>query len=111
MCSTAHLVILCCFVQSAGLPNFAWGHECSRQDTLSGLAVKYGVSNLAIRMTNNLISDQGLQSRDVVYVPGQHNTILLAIQYCAVPSWMNSMLLLALCGSMLIGFCTLYKPT
>lgn len=61
-------------MQSAGLPNFAWGHDCSRQDTLSGLAVKYGVSNLAIRMTNNLISDQGLQSRDVIYVPGQRRT-------------------------------------
>ena len=58
-------------VQSAGLANFAWGHKCSRQDTLSGLAVKYGVTPLAIKMTNNLISDQGLQSRHVVYIPGQ----------------------------------------
>ena len=57
-------------VQSAGLSNFAWGHRCSRQDTLSGLAVKYAVTPLAIKMTNNLISDQGLQSRDTIYVPG-----------------------------------------
>lgn len=64
------LVVL--LAQSAGLSNFAWGHRCSRQDTLSGLAVKYGVTPLAIKMTNNLISDQGLQSRDTIYVPGQH---------------------------------------
>lgn len=57
-------------MQSAGLSNFAWGHTCSRQDTLSGLAVKYGVTPLAIKMTNNLISDMGLQSRHTVYVPG-----------------------------------------
>ncbi|KAL3154183.1 hypothetical protein ABBQ32_013699 [Trebouxia sp. C0010 RCD-2024] len=57
------------FYLSAGLSNFAWGHRCSRQDTLSGLAVKYGVTPLAIKMTNNLISDQGLQSRDTIYVP------------------------------------------
>lgn len=57
------------FYLSAGLSNFAWGHTCSRQDTLSGLAVKYGVTPLAIKMTNNLISDMGLQSRHTVYVP------------------------------------------
>lgn len=57
------------FYLSAGLSNFAWGHTCSRQDTLSGLAVKYGVTPLAIKMTNNLISDIGLQSRHIVYVP------------------------------------------
>lgn len=61
--------------QSAGLSNFAWGHECSRQDTLSGLAVKYGVTPLAIKMTNNLISDRGVQSRHIVYVPGQHEAM------------------------------------
>lgn len=60
-----------CALQSAGLSNFAWGHTCSRQDTLSGLAVKYGVTPLAIKMTNNLISDIGLQSRHIVYVPGK----------------------------------------
>ena len=59
-----------CALQSAGLSNFAWGHTCSRQDTLSGLAVKYGVTPLAIKMTNNLISDIGLQSRHIIYVPG-----------------------------------------
>ena len=58
-------------MQSADLPNFAWGHACSRQDTLSGLAVKYGVTPLAIKMTNNLISDQNLQSRHIVYIPGE----------------------------------------
>lgn len=57
------------FYLSAGLSNFAWGHTCSRQDTLSGLAVKYGVTPLTIKMTNNLISDQGLQSRNIVYIP------------------------------------------
>ena len=61
----------CLHGQAAGLSNFAWGHHCSRQDTLSGLAVKYGVTPLAIKMTNNLISDQGLQSRHIIYVPGQ----------------------------------------
>ena len=63
-------------LQSAGLANFAWGHKCSRQDTLSGLAVKYGVTPLAIKMTNNLISDMGLQSRNVVYIPGQPEVAL-----------------------------------
>ena len=58
-------------MQSADLPNFAWGHACSRQDTLSGLAVKYSVTPLAIKMTNNLISDQNLQSRHIVYIPGE----------------------------------------
>ena len=72
--STTYMAILHCVPQSAGLSNFAWGHECSRQDTLSGLAVKYGVTPLAIKMTNNLISDQGLQIRHIVYVPGEDNT-------------------------------------
>lgn len=63
---------LCLHVQAAGLSNFAWGHQCSRQDTIQGLAIKYGVTTMAIRMTNNLISDQGLQSRPIIYVPGWH---------------------------------------
>ena len=62
-------------VQSADLPNFAWGHACSRQDTLSGLAVKYGVTPLAIKMTNNLLSDQNLQSRHIVYIPGEDSLL------------------------------------
>jgi LysM repeat protein len=64
-------MVTVCALQSAGLSNFAWGHTCSRQDTLSGLAVKYGVTPLAIKMTNNLISDIGLQSRHIIYVPGK----------------------------------------
>ncbi len=66
------LMVVVCALQSAGLSNFAWGHTCSRQDTLSGLAVKYGVTPLAIKMTNNLISDIGLQSRHIIYVPGDN---------------------------------------
>ncbi len=74
------LLITVCPLQSAGLSNFAWGHTCSRQDTLSGLAVKYGVTPLAIKMTNNLISDIGLQSRHTIYVPGKSVVVILQDQ-------------------------------
>ena len=55
---------------SADLTQFVRQHKCRRWETLASVAVQHGSDVVALRRLNNLMSDNALRSRVLVYVPG-----------------------------------------
>ncbi|KAG0577743.1 hypothetical protein KC19_5G177800 [Ceratodon purpureus] len=65
------------------LGQLAISHTLQRQDTMAGLAVKYGVQVPEIRRVNNMMSDHGIHSRERLLIPISHPEIL-AGQTCFI---------------------------
>lgn len=49
--------------------SFVAVHHMSRGETMQSLAVRYGVSDVDIRVLNNLLSERALTAHSSVYVP------------------------------------------
>jgi hypothetical protein len=58
------------------LGQFAISHALQRQDTIAGLAVKYGVQVPEIRRVNNMMSEHGIHSRERLLIPVTRPEIL-----------------------------------
>lgn len=65
------------------LGQFVISHALQRQDTIAGLAVKYGVQVQGIRRVNNMMSDHGIHSRERLLIPVSRPELLVG-QTCFI---------------------------
>ncbi|KAK9824126.1 hypothetical protein WJX72_007945 [[Myrmecia] bisecta] len=59
------------FYLSARLPGFVLEHVCRPADSIMSVALRYGVSEVSIRMANALMSEHSLRSRCHIFVPAR----------------------------------------
>ena len=68
----------CSTYVTADLASFVRQHKCRRWETLASVAVQYNSDVVALRRLNNLMSDNALRSRLIVFVPGATSVLTLS---------------------------------
>ena len=71
----------CSTYVTADLASFVRQHKCRRWETLASVAVQYNSDVVALRRLNNLMSDNALRSRLIVFVPGATPVLTLSCDY------------------------------